>query len=42
LKKSIKDANMKSEEISKKLHDLLGNFEKELKSDNLRAKVIIS
>jgi hypothetical protein len=40
LKKSIKDANMKSEEISKKLHDLLGNFEKELKSDNLRAKVI--
>jgi hypothetical protein len=31
---------MKSEEISKKLHDLLGAFEKELKSDNLRAKVL--
>jgi hypothetical protein len=31
---------MKSEEISKKLHDLLSNFEKELKSDSLRAKVL--
>jgi hypothetical protein len=31
---------MTSEEISKKLHDLLGNFEKELKSDSLRAKVL--
>ena len=31
---------MKSEEMKKQLQELLNNFEKELKSDNLRSKVL--